>query len=112
MEAHPADSERGRRPRSLPGRSSAAGGTDCGAELVQAGAAPQLELRRVRPFPAVSVPTLGMWSSGDDYLVEDSMVRSAAHVTGQSRERAHRRGRSLDATRSSAPGLTSSCSSS
>lgn len=33
------------------------------------------------PFPSVSVPTLGVWSSGDDYLVEESMVRSGDHVT-------------------------------
>ena len=35
-----------------------------------------------RPFPSVSVPTLGVWSSGDDYLVEESMVRSGDHVSG------------------------------
>jgi pimeloyl-ACP methyl ester carboxylesterase len=48
----------------------------------RAGAAPQLELRRMRPFPAVSVPTLGMWSSGDDYWLRIPWSRSAARVTG------------------------------
>ena len=43
---------------------------------------PRGELGHSRPFPSVSVPTLGIWSSGDDYLVEESMVRSAEHVTG------------------------------
>ena len=35
-----------------------------------------------RPLPAVAVPTLGVWSSGDNYLTEDLMLRSAEHVTG------------------------------
>jgi pimeloyl-ACP methyl ester carboxylesterase len=35
-----------------------------------------------RPFPAVAAPTLGLWSSGDNYLTEDPMLRSAEHVTG------------------------------
>jgi hypothetical protein len=32
--------------------------------------------------PAVSASTLGLWSSGDNYLTEDRMLRSAEHVTG------------------------------
>jgi pimeloyl-ACP methyl ester carboxylesterase len=35
-----------------------------------------------RPLPAVAAPTLGIWSTGDNYLLEDGMVRSAEHVTG------------------------------
>jgi pimeloyl-ACP methyl ester carboxylesterase len=30
----------------------------------------------------VAAPTLGIWSSGDDYLVEEPMLRSDEHVTG------------------------------
>jgi pimeloyl-ACP methyl ester carboxylesterase len=36
----------------------------------------------MRPFPAVAAPTLGLWSTRDDYLSEDSMLRSAEQVTG------------------------------
>ena len=35
-----------------------------------------------RPLPPVAAPTLGIWSTGDRYLLEDGMVRSAEHVTG------------------------------
>jgi pimeloyl-ACP methyl ester carboxylesterase len=33
-------------------------------------------------LPAVSVPTLGVWSSGDRFLTEGPMVASGSHVTG------------------------------
>ena len=33
-------------------------------------------------MPAVVAPTLGLWSSGDRYLAEDGMLRSAEHVSG------------------------------
>jgi pimeloyl-ACP methyl ester carboxylesterase len=33
-------------------------------------------------LPAVLAPTLGIWSSGDNYLTEDPMLRSADFVTG------------------------------
>jgi pimeloyl-ACP methyl ester carboxylesterase len=48
----------------------------------RANVAPQLELEDSRPLPAVAAPTLGLWSSGDNYLTEDRMVRSGDHVTG------------------------------
>jgi pimeloyl-ACP methyl ester carboxylesterase len=48
----------------------------------RANASPEQELRRTRPFPAVDVPTMGIWSSGDNYLTEDGMIRSGEHVTG------------------------------
>jgi pimeloyl-ACP methyl ester carboxylesterase len=35
-----------------------------------------------RPLPPVAAPTLGVWSSGDRYLVEDQMRRSGEHVSG------------------------------
>jgi len=43
---------------------------------------PARELRPRREFPAVAAPTLGIWSSGDDYLIEEPMLRSEEHVTG------------------------------
>jgi pimeloyl-ACP methyl ester carboxylesterase len=33
-------------------------------------------------LPSVAVDTLGVWSSGDRYLLEEQMKQSAAHVTG------------------------------
>jgi pimeloyl-ACP methyl ester carboxylesterase len=42
----------------------------------------RLELGPRRPFPTVAAPTLGIWSSGDNYLIEGPMLRSAEHVTG------------------------------
>jgi pimeloyl-ACP methyl ester carboxylesterase len=47
----------------------------------RANAAPAHELDRTRPLPAVAAPTLGVWSSGDDHLLEEGMLRSAEHVT-------------------------------
>jgi pimeloyl-ACP methyl ester carboxylesterase len=39
-------------------------------------------LGQPRPLPPVQAPTLGIWSAGDDYLTEGSMLRSADHVAG------------------------------
>jgi pimeloyl-ACP methyl ester carboxylesterase len=36
----------------------------------------------VPKLPPVSAPTLGLWSSGDNYLTERQMTASASHVTG------------------------------
>ena len=33
-------------------------------------------------MPAVQAPTLGIFSTGDNYLTEEAMVRSSEHVTG------------------------------
>jgi hypothetical protein len=33
-------------------------------------------------FRAVAAPTLVLGSSGDNYLIEDPMLRAAEHVTG------------------------------
>ena len=43
---------------------------------------PARELEPRRPVPPVAAPTLGVWSSGDAYLNEAPMLRSAEHVTG------------------------------
>lgn len=48
----------------------------------RANAAPHEELESRGLVPAVVAPTLGLWSSGDNYLTEDSMRRSEEHVTG------------------------------
>ena len=44
---------------------------------------PDAELRERRPFPSVAADTLGLWSDGDHYLVEEQMTGSAAHVAGE-----------------------------
>jgi pimeloyl-ACP methyl ester carboxylesterase len=43
---------------------------------------PAREIGPRREFPAVAAPTLGIWSSGDDYLTERPMLHSEQHVTG------------------------------
>jgi pimeloyl-ACP methyl ester carboxylesterase len=48
----------------------------------RANATPAQELERTRPFPAIAAPTMGLWSSGDNYLTEGSVQGSAEHVTG------------------------------
>ena len=48
----------------------------------RANAAPQRELEQMPPLPPVAAPTLGIWSSGDNYLTEDRMRRSGEHVGG------------------------------
>jgi pimeloyl-ACP methyl ester carboxylesterase len=44
---------------------------------------PARELDPPRNVPPVQAPTLGLWSDGDVYLVEDQMTRSAEHVAGE-----------------------------
>lgn len=48
----------------------------------RANARPDQELERDATFPSVSVPTLGLWSSGDKYLTEEGMLGSGNHVAG------------------------------
>ena len=43
---------------------------------------PRRELEPPRELPPVAVPTLGLWSSGDDYLGEEQMLRSGEFVAG------------------------------
>jgi pimeloyl-ACP methyl ester carboxylesterase len=43
---------------------------------------PRNELRGAE-FPNVTVPTLGLWSSGDAFLLEDPMKRSGEHVDAE-----------------------------
>ena len=61
---------------SRPGRLTA------GLNWYRANLAPQRELEPRPPVPAVAAPTLGLWSSRDNYLTEESMLASSEHVTG------------------------------
>jgi pimeloyl-ACP methyl ester carboxylesterase len=58
------------------------GALTAGLNWYRANLAPRRELEPARPVPAVAAPTLGLWSSGDNYLTEDGMLRSADHVSG------------------------------
>jgi pimeloyl-ACP methyl ester carboxylesterase len=59
------------------------GAMRAGLNWYRANTAPRRELAAPREFPAVAAPTLGLWSTGDDYLLEGPVVRSAEHVTGE-----------------------------
>jgi pimeloyl-ACP methyl ester carboxylesterase len=48
----------------------------------RANLAPHLELEQRAPLAAVAAPTLGLWSSADNYVTEEGMLRSADYVTG------------------------------
>jgi pimeloyl-ACP methyl ester carboxylesterase len=43
---------------------------------------PAVQLLDQPPLPPVSVPTMGIWSDGDLFLLEEGLKRSAAFVTG------------------------------
>lgn len=58
------------------------GALTAGLNWYRANLAPQFELQGRTPPPAVAAPTLGLWSSGDNYLTEHRMMRSGEHVTG------------------------------
>jgi pimeloyl-ACP methyl ester carboxylesterase len=59
----------------------------------RANVAPELQLVPAPPLPPVQAPTLGVWSSGDHYLIEEGMTRSAEYVRGPWRyERIERAG--------------------
>lgn len=58
------------------------GALTAGLNWYRANSAPHLELKPRRAFPAVAAPTLGLWSAGDEYLTEEPMIRSGAHVKG------------------------------
>lgn len=58
------------------------GALTAGLNWYRANARPDQELERTRPFPAVGAPTMGIWSSGDNFLLEEGMLGSGEHVTG------------------------------
>jgi pimeloyl-ACP methyl ester carboxylesterase len=53
-----------------------------GLNWYRANSSPNRELDERPPFPSVAAPTLGLWSSGDAYLLEEGMARSEEYVTG------------------------------
>jgi pimeloyl-ACP methyl ester carboxylesterase len=59
------------------------GALTAGLNWYRANLAPARALEERPPVPAVAATTLGLWSSGDNYLAEDGMLRSAEHVSGQ-----------------------------
>jgi pimeloyl-ACP methyl ester carboxylesterase len=58
------------------------GAMRAGLNWYRANVPPQRELAAPREFPAVEAPTLGLWSTGDDYLLEEPIRASGEHVTG------------------------------
>jgi len=58
------------------------GALTAGLNWYRANLAPHLELEDRPLLPPITAPTLGIWSSGDRYLTEDRMTRSAEHVSG------------------------------
>ncbi len=59
------------------------GALTAGLNWYRANAAPAGQLRERSSFPAVTVPTLGIWSSGDHYLTEAPIARSGEHVDAE-----------------------------
>jgi pimeloyl-ACP methyl ester carboxylesterase len=57
------------------------GALTAGLNWYRANLHPRRELES-RALPPVAAATLGVWSSGDRYLTEPAMTRSADHVTG------------------------------
>jgi len=57
------------------------GALTAGLNWYRANLRPERELAP-RDFPPVAAPTLGIWSSGDNYLTEDGLLSSGEHVTG------------------------------
>lgn len=58
------------------------GALTAGLNWYRANLAPERALDPGPLLPPVQAPTLGVWSSGDHYLTEDGMLRSAEYVTG------------------------------
>lgn len=58
------------------------GALTAGLNWYRANLAPGRELAESPPVPDVAASTLGLWSSGDNYLTEDRMVKSGEHVSG------------------------------
>ncbi|HWF74370.1 MAG TPA: alpha/beta hydrolase [Solirubrobacteraceae bacterium] len=60
----------------------ASGSLTPGLNYYRANIPPESYLRTRRAVPAVSLPTMGMWSSGDPFLLETQMQSSGDHVAG------------------------------
>jgi pimeloyl-ACP methyl ester carboxylesterase len=48
----------------------------------RANLAPEVQLAPPPPLPQIQAPTLGIWSSGDNHLIEAGMTLSAKYVSG------------------------------
>ncbi|MPZ23227.1 MAG: alpha/beta fold hydrolase [Dehalococcoidia bacterium] len=61
------------------------GALTAGINWYRANAGPEVLFRVGRQFDwtSISAPTLGVWSSGDPYLGEESMIASARYVSGE-----------------------------
>jgi len=58
------------------------GALTAGLNWYRANLGPARELAAGSPVPSVAAPTLGLWSTGDNYLTEDPIVKSSEHVSG------------------------------
>jgi pimeloyl-ACP methyl ester carboxylesterase len=58
------------------------GALTAGLSWYRANLHPARQLEPRPALPPVAAPTLGIWSTGDAYLNEEPMVRSAEHVAG------------------------------
>jgi pimeloyl-ACP methyl ester carboxylesterase len=58
------------------------GALTAGLSWYRANVHPRRQLEPRPRLPPVQAPTLGMWSTGDNYLNEQPMLDSAGHVTG------------------------------
>jgi pimeloyl-ACP methyl ester carboxylesterase len=58
------------------------GALTAGLSWYRANVHPRRQLDQRPRLPPVQAPTLGMWSTGDNYLNEQPMLDSAGHVTG------------------------------
>jgi pimeloyl-ACP methyl ester carboxylesterase len=58
------------------------GALTAGLNWYRANLSPLRELEARPPRAPVAAATLGLWSSGDRYLTEDGMIRSAEFVSG------------------------------
>jgi pimeloyl-ACP methyl ester carboxylesterase len=58
------------------------GALTAGLNWYRANLSPQRELEARPPGAPIAAPALGLWSSGDHYLTEDGMTRSAEFVSG------------------------------
>jgi pimeloyl-ACP methyl ester carboxylesterase len=61
------------------------GALTAGLSWYRANVPPHRELAPRRAFPAIAAPTLGLWSTGDDYLLEQPIRSSGEHVTSSFR---------------------------
>lgn len=58
------------------------GALTAGMNWYRANLGPQMELAPRRSVPPVTATTLGLWSTGDNYVLEEGMLRSAELVSG------------------------------